>query len=60
MSLLTKHPLLILGVGFTVGFQVHKHRKKIIEAAAAGAEKAKAAVARHTEHLEDVVAAKHH
>lgn len=60
MSILTKHPLLIFGVGFAIGFQAHKHRKEIIEAAVAGAEQAKAAVARHTENLEDVVAAKHH
>lgn len=60
MSLLTKHPLLIFGLGFAVGIHAHKHRKAIIEAAAAGAEKAKTAFARHTEHLEEVVATKHH
>lgn len=60
MSILTKHPLLIFGLGFAVGLYAHKHRREIIEATVEGAEQAKAAFARHTENLEEVVAAKHH
>ena len=60
MRVLTKHPWLLFGIGFAAGFYAHEYRKEIIEAATQGAEEAKKTFLRQAEHLEEVVAAKHH
>ena len=60
MSILTKHPWLVFGLGFAAGIYAHKYRKEIIEAAVQGSEKAKEAFQRQTKNLEELVASKHH
>ena len=60
MSILTKRPWLVFGLGFAAGFYAHEHRKEIIGAAVQGAEAAKQAFLRQAEHLEAIVAMKHH
>ena len=60
MSILTKRPWLVFGLGFAAGFYAHEHRKEIIGAAVQGAEAAKQAFLRQAEYLEAIVAIKHH
>ena len=43
MSNLTRHPLLIFGLGLVMGIYAYKHRKEIAEAAAQCSEKAREA-----------------
>ena len=49
------HPLVLFGLGFAVGYAVHKYRKEIIEAANDAAEKSKDFVLQQRENLEDIV-----
>jgi hypothetical protein len=43
MGILTKHPLVLLGLGLVVGAYAYKHRKEIAEAAAQGSARAREA-----------------
>jgi hypothetical protein len=56
MSALTKHPLLIFGLGVAAGFLVHKYRREIIGSATRLGEKSKDFVLHQKENLEDLVA----
>ena len=58
MSTLTKHPIVLIGLGFTVGYMVHKHRKGIIRSANSAVDKSKDFVLNQKENLEDIVAEK--
>ena len=49
------HPLVLFGLGFAVGYAVHKYRKEIIEAANDAAERSKDFVLQQRENLEDIV-----
>jgi len=56
MSKLTKHPLLILGIGIAAGYYAHKYRKEIISSVNSAGEKSKDFVLQQKENLEDMVA----
>jgi len=56
MSKLTKHPLLILGIGIAAGYYAHKYRKEIISSVNTAGEKSKDFVLQQKENLEDIVA----
>ena len=56
MSIITKHPLLVFGVGLAVGYYAHKYRKEIIQSATGLGEKGKDFVLHQKENLEDLVA----
>lgn len=56
MSKLTKHPLLILGIGIAAGYYAHKYRKEIISSVNSAGEKGKDFVLQQKENLEDMVA----
>ena len=60
MRFLTKHPLLVFGLGIVAGVYAHKHRKEIIEAVGAGSEKAKEYLGNPSEIIKEFVAMKHH
>ena len=60
MSLMSKHPVLIFGLGLVAGFYAHKYRREIIESAMALTEKGQDFVKQQAENLEDIVATKHH
>lgn len=60
MSLLSKHPVLVFGLGLVAGFYVHKYRREIIESTMALTEKGQDFVKQQAENLEDIVASKHH
>ena len=60
MSLLSKHPVLVFGLGLVAGFYVHKYRREIIESTMAFTEKGQDFVKQQAENLEDIVASKHH
>ncbi len=51
-----RNPWVLFGLGITVGYMVHKHRKDIIGAANLVAEKGKDFVLQQKENLEDIVA----
>jgi hypothetical protein len=60
MSILSKHPWLIFGIGVAVGFHAHKHRKEIIDMTVEVTEKGKKFAKRQSENLGELVAFKHH
>ncbi len=53
---LSRHPLLMFGLGVAAGILVYKYRKEIIAAAVSVGEKGKDAVLQAKESLEDIVA----
>ena len=56
MSILTKHPLVVFGLGVVAGYYAHKYRKEIILSATSVTEKGKDFVLQQKENLEDLVA----
>ena len=60
MSLLSKHPVLVFGLGLVAGFYAHKYRREIIESTMALTEKGQGFVKQQAENLEDIVTSKHH
>lgn len=56
MSTLSKHPLLVFGLGLAAGYMAHKYRKEIIAAATRMSEQSKDFVLHQKENLEDLVA----
>ncbi|MDD5034227.1 MAG: hypothetical protein PHE55_05665 [Methylococcaceae bacterium] len=50
------HPLVLFGLGFAVGYTLHKYRKEIIETANRAAEQGKDFALQQRENLEDLVA----
>ena len=56
MSVLSKHPLLVFGLGLATGYLIHKYRKEIIGNATRMTEQGKDFVLHHRENLEDLVA----
>ena len=56
MSKLLKNPWVLFGLGVTVGYMAHKHRKDIIATANRVAEKSKDFVLQQRESLEDIMA----
>ena len=56
MSKLIKNPIVMLGVGFTLGYFAHKYRKEIIASGCSISEKSKDFVLRQKENLEDLLA----
>lgn len=55
MTTLSKHPLVLFGVGVAVGYLVHKYRKEIIETATRAGEKSKDFMLQQRENLEDII-----
>ena len=53
---LSRHPLLMFGLGVAAGILVYKYRKQIIATAVSVGEKGKDAVLQAKESLEDIVA----
>lgn len=51
-----RNPWVLLGIGITVGYMIHKYRKDIVGAANRAAEKGKDFVLQQRENLEDIVA----
>lgn len=60
MSLLSKHPLLVFGLGVAAGIYAHKHRREIIEAFEAGTAKAVECFESQSKNVEELLAMKHH
>ncbi len=60
MSILSKHPWLVFGIGCVIGFYAHKHRKEIIEISGEIADKGQEFAKRQSENLSELVAFKHH
>jgi hypothetical protein len=56
MSILSKHPLLVFGLGVAAGYLAHKYRKEIIAGATRVTEQGKDFVLHQRENLEDLVA----
>lgn len=56
MSVLSKHPLLVFGLGVAAGYLAHKYRKEIIATATRVTEQGKDFVLHQKENLEDLVA----
>jgi hypothetical protein len=56
MSALSKHPLLVFGLGVAAGYFAHKYRKEIIASATRLSEQGKDFVLHQKENLEDLVA----
>ncbi len=56
MSKLTKHPLVVFGLGITAGYLVYKYRKSIISSASKVVDSGKDFVLQQKENLEDIVA----
>jgi hypothetical protein len=59
MSFLSKHPLLVFGLGVAAGYLAHKYRKEIIATATQASERGKDFVLHQKENLEDLVAECH-
>ena len=53
---LSKHPLLVLGLGMAAGYLIHKYRREIVGSAARLGEKGKDFVLQQRESLEDILA----
>jgi hypothetical protein len=53
---LTRHPLIIFGLGVTTGYFAHKYRKRIIKAGNQAADESKQFVLRQRENLLDFLA----
>lgn len=56
MSTLTRHPLVVFGLGLATGYLIHKYRKEIIAGATRIGEQGKDFVLHQKENLEDLVA----
>ncbi|WP_347989388.1 hypothetical protein [Methylomonas sp. AM2-LC] len=56
MSKITKHPLLVFGLGVVAGFVVYKYRKEIISSATNTLDAGKDFILHQKENLEDIVA----
>lgn len=56
MSKITKHPLLLIGIGMAAGYLAHKYRKEIIGSVTNITDKSKDFVQQQKENLEDIVA----
>jgi len=56
MSKITKHPLLLVGIGMIAGYYAHKHRKDLISSFNSATGKGKDFVLQQKENLEDLVA----
>ena len=56
MSTITKHPLLLVGIGMVAGYYTHKYRKEIISSVTSAGDKGKDFVLQQKENLEDIVA----
>ncbi|GFO72389.1 hypothetical protein BJAS_P2592 [Bathymodiolus japonicus methanotrophic gill symbiont] len=56
MSKITKHPLLLIGIGVVAGYYAHKYRKEIISSVTSVGDKGKDFVLQQKENLEDMVA----
>ena len=56
MRRLSRHPLLMFGLGVVAGVVVYKYRKEIIATVASVGEKSKDFVLQTKENLEDIVA----
>lgn len=56
MGILTKHPLVLFGVGLVVGLYAYKYRKEIAEAATQGSERAREAFTQASEHSPETLA----
>jgi len=56
MSKVTKHPLLLVGIGIGIGYYAHKHRKDIVSSVSSVTDKGKDFVLQQKENLEDIVA----
>ena len=59
MSMLSKHPLLVFGLGMAAGYFAHKYRKEIIMSATTMTEQGKDFILNQRENLEDLVAECH-
>ena len=56
MNTITKHPLLLIGIGVIAGYCAHKYRKEIISSVSSVTDKGKDFVLQQKENLEDLVA----
>lgn len=56
MSALSKHPLVVFGLGIAAGVLIHKYRKEIIGSVTRVSEQGKDFVLQQKENLEDIVA----
>ena len=56
MSKISKHPLLLIGIGMAAGYLAHKYRKEIIGSVTNITDKGKDFVHQQKENLEDIVA----
>jgi len=56
MSRLTKHPVLIFGLGMVAGYAVYKYRKEIVSSVGKATDAGKDFVLQQKENLEDIVA----
>ena len=56
MNNITKHPLLVFGLGLTTGYLVYKYRKEIIASTTKVVDAGKDFVLQQKENLEDIVA----
>jgi len=56
MSNITKHPVLVFGLGVVTGYMVYKYRKEIIANATKAVDASKDFVLQQKENLEDIVA----
>lgn len=56
MQKISKHPLLLIGIGAVAGYFVHKYRKEIIASVSTVTDKGKDFVLQQRENLEDIVA----
>lgn len=56
MSTLTRHPIIVFGLGVAAGYYIHKYRKEIIDGATRMSEQGKDFVLHQKENLEDLVA----
>jgi hypothetical protein len=56
MSTLSRHPVIVFGLGVVAGYYIHKYRKEIIDNATRLGEQGKDFVLQQKENLEDLVA----
>jgi hypothetical protein len=56
MSNITKHPVLVFGLGVVTGYMVYKYRKEIIASTTKAVDASKDFVLQQKENLEDIVA----
>lgn len=56
MSKVTKHPVLVFGLGVVAGYLVYKYRKEIISGTTKAVDASKDFVLNQKENLEDIVA----